>query len=207
MKVPRRLPSMMLVGMVCCVLAAATLLPGSADGVAVPCSASFPQCNGTCAANSECVGLGGGACICFETGCCQVDSLTCNNGTFQTLCAGQWVSGGTCGVDCMPQTPASTPTATSTATATATDTRVPNGGGCEDPVDCVSGNCVDDTCCTDPSCPPGQSCDNPGNVGLCSADPVAPAPALSPGGGVLTVTLLIAVGAIALLRWRRTDPS
>jgi hypothetical protein len=107
----------------------------------------------------------------------------------------------------MPQTPASTPTATNTPAATATTTKVPNGGGCADPVDCVSGNCVDDTCCTDPSCPPGQSCDNPGNLGLCSADPLAPAPALSSGGGVLAVTLLIVVGAIALLRWRRTNSS
>jgi hypothetical protein len=36
---------------------------------------------------------------------------------------------------------------------------------------------------------------------------VAPAPALSPAAGVLTVTLLIAIGAIALLRWRRSNPS
>ena len=203
MKLSRRLPSMIAVGMACGLLAAATLLPGAADAGSVPCSDTFPQCNGSCPANMACVGLGGGACICFQTGCCQVDSQTCNNGEFQALCQGDWVSGGTCGVDCMPQTP----TPANTPVATATSTKVPNGGGCADPVACVSGNCVDDTCCIDPSCPPGQSCDNPGNVGLCSADPVAPAPALSSGGGVLAVTLLIAIGAIALLRWRRTNSS
>jgi len=185
---------MMLVGLACSVLAVAALCPGEARAGITSCGSTFPQCNGSCPANQACVGLGGGACICFPTGCCQVDSQTCDNNAFAALCTGQFVLGGTCGVDCMPP-------------ATATPTQVPNGGSCVDPADCVSGNCVDDTCCTDPSCPPGQSCDNPGNLGLCSADPVAPAPAMSPGGGIVAVALLIAIGAIGLLRWSRTNAS
>ncbi len=198
-----RRSSVMLVGLACSIIAAAMLLPRTAGAAVAPCGMTFPQCNGSCPANEACVGLGGGACICFPTGCCQVDAQTCDNDAFEALCPGQFVAAGTCGVDCMPQTP----TSTATATATVTPTLVPNGGACDDPADCVSGNCVDDTCCTDPSCPPGQSCDNPGNVGLCSADPVAPAPAISPGGAALAVLALIAIGAIALLRWRRTSSS
>jgi hypothetical protein len=129
---------------------------------------------------------------------------------------GQWVQGGTCGDECEPE---STPTATAagtatntpppgeTPTATATATKVPDGGDCDDPVDCESDNCVDDTCCADPSCPPGESCDNPGNQGMCSPDPAAPAPAISSGGKALATIVLIAIGAVALLRWRRPASS
>jgi hypothetical protein len=69
----------------------------------------------------------------------------------------------------------------------------------------VSGNCVDDVCCADPSCPPGQSCGNPGpgNLGICSPNPIAPAPALSRSGELLVVTILIAIGGVAVLRRRR----
>ena len=72
-----------------------------------------------------------------------------------------------------------------------------------DPADCISGNCVDDVCCAEVSCPVGQSCDNPGNAGICSADPAAPAPAISRQGAFLAVALLIVIGAVGFIR-RRT---
>ena len=104
------------------------------------------------------------------------------------------------------RTPTVTPTTTAsdTPTATATNTKLPDGGRCDDPLDCMSGNCVDDTCCADSSCPPSQSCNNPGSIGACSPDPTAPAPAISAGGVVLAVALLIAIGAAAIVRSRRT---
>ena len=73
-----------------------------------------------------------------------------------------------------------------------------------DPADCISGNCVDDVCCEEASCPAGQSCDNPGpgNLGICSPDPIAPAPAVSRDGVLLAVAILIAVGGLAVLRRR-----
>ncbi len=102
-------------------------------------------------------------------------------------------------------TPMGTPTQTPTSTPTVTPTLsgVPNGGGCGDPADCRSGNCVDDVCCAETSCPPQQSCDNPGNAGVCSADPTAPVPALSRAGVLLALASLLAVGGLAVLRRRR----
>ncbi len=106
-------------------------------------------------------------------------------------------------------TPSHTPTSTltntptATPTATPTGTGVPDGGACDDPADCMSGNCVDDVCCIAASCPPGQSCDNPGNAGMCSTDPTAPAPALSRSNLLLALALLVAVGGAAVLRRRR----
>ena len=58
------------------------------------------------------------------------------------------------------------------------------GQTCVEPIDCISGNCVDDTCCLDPSCPPGQSCGVPGHAGTCAADIAAPAPTLSLSGRI-----------------------
>ncbi len=86
--------------------------------------------------------------------------------------------------DTPTQTPTQTPTGTptNTPTATPTNTLVPNGGACDDPADCVSGNCVDNVC----------------------ADPGTPAPAVSPQGTWFLVALLVAVGAFALARPRRT---
>ena len=95
------------------------------------------------------------------------------------------------------------PTNTPTPSTTPTNTAVPNGGGCDDRSDCLSGNCIDDTCCAQASCPPGQSCNNPGNAGTCSPDPTAPAPAISRGGVMLALSLLVAIGGFALLRRRR----
>jgi hypothetical protein len=67
----------------------------------------------------------------------------------------------------------------------------------------MSGNCVDNTCCLEPSCPPGQSCDNPGNTGVCSPDPNQPAPALSRGGLLAAAVILLALGGMAVRRRRR----
>jgi len=67
----------------------------------------------------------------------------------------------------------------------------------------MSANCVDDTCCAEPSCPPGQSCDNPGQAGVCSQDPTAPAPALSRGGVLAAALLLLTLGGFAVRRRRR----
>jgi len=100
-----------------------------------------------------------------------------------------------------------TATVTETPTVTPTNTPVPDGGGCDDPTDCVSGNCIDDTCCAEASCPAGQSCDNPGNAGVCSPDPPpAPAPALSRGAMLAALVLMITIGGFAILR-RRRGPS
>jgi hypothetical protein len=101
-------------------------------------------------------------------------------------------------------TPTSTPTSTSTntptrtPTVTPTGTHIPNGGACNAGTDCISGNCVDDVCCADASCPPGQSCNNPGNPGVCSPNPTTSAPALS-GRGIFAATiLLLALGGVAV---------
>ena len=107
--VRRRRSSVMLVGLACAVLAAVMLLPRLACAGTAPCGSTFPQCNGSCPPNQACVGLGGGACVCFPTGCCQVNAQTCENDAFEALCPGQFVAAGTCGVDCMPQIPTSAP--------------------------------------------------------------------------------------------------
>jgi hypothetical protein len=114
-----------------------------------------------------------------------------------------------------------TPTATRTSTATATDTATatatpsvtptragePNGGACADPADCLSGNCVDDVCCAEAVCPPGESCNNPGpgNAGICSPDPVAPAPAISRTGLLLAIALVLAIGGAGFVRRRGAE--
>ncbi len=100
-------------------------------------------------------------------------------------------------------TPPPTATATATSTPTVTPTGgVPNGGACDDPADCMSGNCVDNTCCAEPVCPPAQSCDNPGHAGMCSQNPAAAAPALSRSGVLAAAALLLALGGLAVRRRR-----
>jgi hypothetical protein len=128
----------------------------------------------------------------------------------------------------VPPTPTHTPTPSPSATATPTNTRTatqtrtatntaspsatrtitptatpaPNGAGCDERTDCVSGNCVDDTCCIDPACNPGQSCGVPGSAGVCAAV-TAPAPTLSADGLLLALASLLSVGGVAILRRRR----
>jgi hypothetical protein len=99
-------------------------------------------------------------------------------------------------------TPTNTGTPTNTPTVTPTNNLIPDGGDCDDPAECASGNCVDDVCCAEAACPPGQSCDNPGNAGMCSPDPTAPAPALSRRGVLLALAILLVVGGLAVLRRR-----
>ncbi len=121
--------------------------------------------------------------------------------------------GGTCqcdsgffGTDCSQAGPTDTPTDTPTETPTETPMGPgqPLGGACSDPDDCMSGNCVDDVCCADASCAAGQSCDNPGpgNLGISSPHPVAPAPAISRNGVLLALGILIAIGGGGFLRRR-----
>jgi len=100
------------------------------------------------------------------------------------------------------ETSTATPTATptETPTATPTNTGLPIGGACSDPTVCLSGNCVDDTCCADASCAAGQSCNNPGDLGVCSPDRATSAPALSPGGALAAAILLLALGCIVIQR-------
>jgi len=164
-------------------------------------------------------------CTCLAIGCCLTASGLCDDDVVEFQCdqlQGQFVPGAICaGTGCQTPTPSSTPTNTGTATSTGTathtgtvtrtptvtptKTKVPNGGGCDDPADCISGNCVDDTCCMDRTCPPGESCDNPGNVGMCSPDPTSAAPALSDTGVWLAVALLIAIAGVAFPRRRSTN--
>ena len=76
-----------------------------------------------------------------------------------------------------------TPTATSTATSTRTPTRTPApaGGACTESAQCQAGLfCIDNVC----------------------SRPSAPAPAMSSAGLLAGVTILTAIGALALLRRR-----
>jgi len=102
-------------------------------------------------------------------------------------------------------TPTITPTATqtSTPTETPTSTRVPDGGSCDDPLDCDSGNCVDDVCCDTACDESGQACNVPGLEGRCVDS--APAPAVSPRGMWGLIALLVAVGGFGLVRWRHAS--
>jgi MYXO-CTERM domain-containing protein len=81
----------------------------------------------------------------------------------------------------------------------------PDGAMCEDPTDCISGNCVDDVCCDTPCTGAGLSCNCPGSVGTCTTCPVAPAPTLSGIGLLIAAALLAAIGSLGLLRRRRDD--
>src|ERR1044072_8893479 len=65
-----------------------------------------------------------------------------------------------------------------------------DGADCDDPVDCISGNCVDDVCCDTECSDPNQICDQPGNEGTCVTLQQAPAPTLSGAG------LLVAAGLL-----------
>jgi len=157
------------------------------SGGITTCGSSAPQCNGSCPDSLNCVPVNATACICAVTGCCRLNEDVCEDGVTNSSCRGragiQFVENGSCDVECAPPTatPTDTPTATpsATPTATATATKVPNGGACMDPSDCVSGNCVDD---------------------ICAAVP-APAPAVSGSGLVAGLLILTVVAALAF--WRR----
>jgi len=98
-----------------------------------------------------------------------------------------------------------TPTATPTKTPTVTPTPLPNGAGCSTGPRCASGFCVDGVCCDTACEQPGQFCNLLGMKGTC-AFPAAPAPALNGGGLAAGAAVLVAIGALTLLR-RRRSPS
>jgi hypothetical protein len=100
-------------------------------------------------------------------------------------------------------TPTVTATPTRTATATATRTRLPDGDSCRVGTDCTSNFCVTGVCCNRACNRPGAVCNLPDRPGVC-VDPAA-APAMSSGGLVGAVALLIGVGALTLLAVRRRD--
>ena len=95
-----------------------------------------------------------------------------------------------------------TSTATSTPTATDTPTPIPQGGACTTPAQCATDFCVDDVCCVTASCPQAQSCNNPRNAGICSPDPIAPAPAASNTGLLVMLGVLVGAAFVAM-RMRR----
>jgi hypothetical protein len=109
-----------------------------------------------------------------------------------------------CVMDTPTATPTDTPTATPTATpsATPTGTKIPEGGACDDPLDCVTGNCVDDVCCDTACDQPGQACNVAGLEGTCLLES-APVPAVSQRGMWGLIVLLVAIGGIGMMRWRR----
>ncbi|MDX2165870.1 MAG: hypothetical protein SF182_02360 [Deltaproteobacteria bacterium] len=171
------------------VLVAGALLslptPPASVGSGPPCNASAPTCDGFCdyTNSTACYGEPVGnatACSCVMTGCCRsnLNSSACEELVPQPACVdGVFVANGTCAADC----------------------KVPDGGSCLDPADCVSGNCVNDVCCDTACNGPEQQCNLPGSEGICTST-AAPAPAASPAGLVIALALLISVGAIAMLR-------
>lgn len=181
-------------------------------GCAVPACApytDFTQCSQFCMTNGGCAGFQ------FLNASCNANNGQCVANTPTATPTATETATGTATVTATA-TASDTPIATSTATATQTgtvtntppvtptSTPVSNGGGCSTTSDCVAGNfCVDDVCCSDASCPVGSSCDNPGQVGMCAEDPIAPAPALSPRNLLTALAVLIALGGLAMLRRRR----
>ncbi len=115
--------------------------------------------------------------------------------------------------DTPTETPTDTPTATPSDTPTETPSQtptdtpsLPDGSVCDDPSDCISGNCVDDVCC-DTGCSGSlEACNLPGSVGTCS--PItAEAPAISPRALTGAALLLALIGSVSLLLRRRTGTS
>ncbi len=153
------------------------------------CNASAPDCTGSCDGGNTTVCYGepvgnASACSCVLTGCCRDlgNTTACEDQVPQPACAGGvFVANGSCANDC----------------------RIPDGGACADPTDCVSGNCVDDVCCDTICNLPGQECNLPAAPGVCTST-AARAPAASPTGLMIGLVLLIGVGALALFRRTRT---
>jgi hypothetical protein len=98
-------------------------------------------------------------------------------------------------------TQTATATGTATQTPTATPTGLPNGAGCATPSLCESGFCPGGVCCNAPCTGPGQSCNEPGNVGECVGP--SPAPAASPWGLTVLVVALLGLAAVRFRRARR----
>lgn len=150
-----------------------------------------------CCDLSQCAGA--------ELGCAQAAEPLCED-TTALECDSVFHPGETCTMDgCVSVTSTPTPTATQTATATATETptgtRSGDGAMCDDPNDCISGNCVDDVCCDTVCDQPEQACNLPGNEGVCSSI-AAPAPAASPTGLLIAGLLLVVIAAVGFARRR-----
>jgi hypothetical protein len=192
-------------------------LPQS-EGTPTPCvNSTAPMCGGACPTGQGCRATRlGASCACIKLGCCTSagpDAVCLNNtGPSQCLNASEFVPGGFCGAQCMnptatatpTETPTETPTATATPTSTVTPTHTPapDGSGCADPIDCLSGNCVDDVCCDTACAQPAEACNVPGHVGACTSLAAA-APAASHGTLLLMLGVLVAIGGAAVLRVRR----
>ena len=163
--------------------------PPTSSAGGTECNQSAPVCFGDCFLNNTtCYGNqpNATACSCVPTGCCRLNATTCDEQVAEPACLNStFVAGGSCAVDCALPTP--TP-------------KIPDGGGCLDPLDCLSGNCVNDVCCDTACDAPEQSCNVAGSVGTCTSV-AAPAPAASHGGLLLSLALLLGVGGLAM--WRR----
>ena len=155
----------------------------------------------------------------FSNLCAETDATTCGDTIFGTFLADGVCDSlfGGCVTKTPTQTPTGTPTSTATATATSTATRtgtstatptntpIPNGGGCATPSQCHSGFCVDGVCCDTPCTQQGFICNGP-TPGVCAAA-AAKAPAMSRGGLLIGLAVLMLVGAVALVvRVRPTPP-
>ncbi len=176
------------------------------------------QHNGSCSveSNSSCYGgfFPGQVCgdngSCREpvqVGCCQEPHGFCGNqGELDCqLGNGTFLDNATCESDvnavtsqlmppkvCVPFTPTPTPVA-----ATPTPTMIPDGASCIDPVDCVSGNCVDDVCCESACTGEMEACNLVGQEGICTAI-AAGAPAASDRTLAVVLVMLLAIGCGAL---------
>jgi len=150
--------------------------------------------------------------------CVETDQATCS-----LLPGAQFIVNGSCVGGLFGSCTAPTQTATATATATASNTAtatltrtvtltatvtqtptatlVPNGGECATPAQCSSMFCVDGVCCDTICDEPFQTCNQPGDPGVCQTI-AAPAPALSLTGILGVIAVLTLVGAMALM-WRR----
>lgn len=100
-------------------------------------------------------------------------------------------------------TPTNTATRTATPPATPTPSRQPDGQACSDPLQCLSGFCVDGVCCESACDGPNQSCNQPGRAGQCVAIPTA-APSASRPGLAVALLVLLAIAARWLRRGRFT---
>lgn len=194
----------------------------SIGGEIIPCeNATAPTCGGTCPLGAVCASANETGnqtevgCTCQVLGCCEQESTGGRTQTVGANCHQEvtalecgplnlFIPAGVCVDDaCVEASPTPTATPTSTATQTPTNTPVPDGGACLDPVDCLSGNCVQNICCDTLCNLPGQFCNLPGSVGICS-EAAAPVPAASNSGLVAILVALIGIGGFAVWRRRST---
>ena len=168
-----------------------------------PCeSTAAPECNGTCPPGQSCVPppFGAQAILAGSDGAPREGSGAQNSQ--ECKCATDTPTATPTDTPTATATPTDTPTATPTVTATPTNTPRDNGAPCTDPMDCISGNCVDDVCCDTVCDEPDQICNLAGSVDTCT-DLAAPAPTTSRTGLLIGLGILAAIAAVAL--WRRRE--